>query len=68
MVKKVNFMLSVFCRNKTFALTVIVGFPGGSGDENVPAMWETWVQALGREDPLEKGMPAHSSIPAWRTP
>ena len=28
----------------------------------VPAMWETWVRALGWEDPLEKGMGTHSSI------
>ena len=28
----------------------------------------TWVQALGQEDPLEKGMAIHSSILAWRTP
>ena len=34
--------------------------------ENLPAMWETWVQALGWEDPLEKGMATHSSILAWR--
>ena len=31
-------------------------------------MWETGVQSLGREDPLEKGMATHSSIPAWKTP
>ena len=29
---------------------------------------ETWVQSLGWEDPLEKGMAAHSSILAWRIP
>ena len=29
-------------------------------------MQETWVQSLGREDPLEKGMVTHSSILAWR--
>ena len=29
---------------------------------NPPAMWETWVQSLGWEDPLEKGTAAHSSI------
>ena len=34
--------------------------------ENVPAMWETWVQSLGWEDPLEEGMATHSSILAWR--
>ena len=31
-------------------------------------MWETWVQSLGREDPLEKEMAIHSSILAWRIP
>ena len=34
----------------------------------LPAMWETWVQSLGREDPLEKEMATHSSILAWNTP
>ena len=36
--------------------------------KNLPAMWETWVQSLGWEDPLEKEMAAHSSILAWRIP
>ena len=36
--------------------------------KNLPAMQETWVQSLGREDPLEKRMSTHSSIPAWRIP
>ena len=31
-------------------------------------MWETQVQSLGQEDPLEKGMATHSSIRAWRIP
>ena len=31
-------------------------------------MQETWVQSLGWEDPLEKGMATHSSILAWRIP
>ena len=35
---------------------------------NTPAMWETWVQSLGWEDPLEEGMATHSSILAWRIP
>ena len=34
----------------------------------LPAMWETWVQSLGREDPLEKEMATHSSTLAWRIP
>ena len=39
--------------------------------KNPPAMqemWETWVQSLGREDPLEEGMATQSSILAWRIP
>ena len=36
--------------------------------KNPPAMWETWVQSLGWEDPLEKGKAIHSSILAWRIP
>ena len=36
--------------------------------KNPPVMQETWVQSLGREDPLEKGMTAHSSLLAWRIP
>ena len=31
-----------------------------------PTMWETWIQPLGWEDPLEKGKTIHSSILAWR--
>ena len=37
--------------------------------KNLPAMQETqemWIQSLGWEDPLEKGMATHSSILAWR--
>ena len=30
--------------------------------KNLPAVQETWVQSLGQEDPLEKGMGTHSSI------
>ena len=36
--------------------------------KNPPAMWETWVQSLRWEDPLEKGMATHISILAWRIP
>ena len=37
--------------------------------KNVPAMQETWIQSLGQEDSLEKGMMAtHSSILGWRIP
>ena len=34
----------------------------------LPAIWETQVPSLGREDPLEKEMATHSSILAWRIP
>ena len=30
--------------------------------KNAPAIWETWVQPLGWEDPLKEGMETHSSI------
>ena len=36
--------------------------------KNPPAVWETWVQSLGWEDPMEKGKTTHSSILAWRIP
>ena len=34
----------------------------------VPAMRETWVQSLGREDPLDKEMATHSGTLAWKIP
>ena len=34
----------------------------------LPTMWETWVQPLGGEDPLEEGVATHSPILAWRIP
>ena len=36
--------------------------------KNLPAMLETWVQSLGWEDSLEKGMATHSSVLAWKIP
>ena len=36
--------------------------------KRLPAMWETWVRSLGREDPLEKEMAIHSSTLAWKIP
>ena len=35
---------------------------------NLPVMWEMWVQSLGQEESLEKGMATHSSILVWRIP
>ena len=37
-------------------------------EKNLPAMHKTWVQSLGWEDPLEKGMATHFSIFVWRIP
>ena len=36
--------------------------------KHLPAVWETWVQSLGRKGSLEKEMVTHSSILAWRIP
>ena len=36
--------------------------------KNPPAMWETWVQSLGGEDPLEKGKATYSSVLTWKSP
>ena len=48
-----------------------MGLPGGaSGKEPAGQGWRQELQArsLGREDPLEEGMAAHSSLLAWRIP
>ena len=37
-------------------------------NKGLVTIWETWVQSLGWEDPLEKGKATHSSILAWRIP
>ena len=36
--------------------------------KNLPAIQETWVQSLGWEDTLERGMATHTSILAWGIP
>ena len=36
--------------------------------KNLPAMQETWIQSLGQEDTLEKGMATHSRNLAWKIP
>ena len=41
---------------------------GSDSKEFSFTMQETWVWSLGQEDPLEKGMATHSSIPAWKIP
>ena len=71
-VKKLSFLKSVTHFNK-----IIVSFYNNFKKwtslvapmvKNQPAMRESQVQSLGREDPLEKGMATHSSILAWRIP
>ena len=53
-------------------ILVYVSFTGASlgaqSVKNLPAMQQTQVQSLGREDPLEKGTATHPSILAWETP
>ena len=44
----------------------LMDFPGAQMVKNLPAMPDTWVQSLGQEDPLEKGMATYSSILAWK--
>ena len=36
--------------------------------KSLPAIWETWVCSLGGEEALEKEMPTHSSVLAWKIP
>ena len=51
-----------------------VGGLGGAGSQpedlplRLPAIWETRVESLGQEDPLEKKMATHSSTLAWKIP
>ena len=64
-------------RSKAWVLTLTIfftpycssrGFPVAQMAKNLPAIQETWVPSLGREDTLEKGVATHSSILAWRIP
>ena len=54
----------VIAHSKTLSRAPLVAQMGKS----LPAMQQTQVPSPGREDPLEKGMAAHFSIPAWRIP
>ena len=36
--------------------------------KNLPVMWETWIQSLSWEYPLEEEMETHASILTWRIP
>ena len=50
------------------ALPIRTSILGGSDCKASAYLWETWVQSLGWEDPLEKEMATHSSIFDWRIP
>ena len=66
----IYFKLLKFNFDSIILIVVIytVGFPRGSAVKVPPAMQETWIQSLGREDSLEKEMAIHSSIPLWEIP
>ena len=49
-------------------MTIIKAFLVAQMVKNLPAVQGTWVQSLGQEDPLEKGMATHSSILSWKIP
>ena len=55
-------------RRERLPIPVFLGFPGGSDGKESACMWETWVQFVGWEDPLEKEMSTHTSILAWEIP
>ena len=66
-----SFVLNFIFFVKVTSLLIIGvhwGFPCGSVVKNLPAIQETQVWSLGREDPLEKGMAAHASLLSWRIP
>ena len=62
--KELNFDLSILLLPYLLVQTSIVA----QLVKNPPAVWETWVQSLGWEDPREKGKPTQSSMLAWRIP
>ena len=45
-----------------------MSFPGDSAVNNLPAMQETRVQSVGREDTLENDIATHSNMLAWEIP
>ena len=49
-------------------LSLLLGFLVAQMVKSLPAMWETQVQFLSWEDPLEREMAIHSSILAWKIP
>ena len=59
-----NSVISLFIKG-----IVRASVPSGSRRvKHLLAVWETWVQSLGQEDPLEKDMATHSGVLVWRIP
>ena len=67
---KTDFLLSehTLVKKVFIFINFLLVFPGGSVVKNLPAIQETQIQSLVREDPPEKGMATHSSILSWRIP
>ena len=60
----VMMIINIYCHPVQYSWTSLVT----QLVKNLPAIRETWVHSLGREDPLEKGKATHFSILAWRIP
>ena len=67
-----SLFLTLFLRGNLIIGLIILFFSRASllaqSVKNLPAMQESWVRSLDREDPLEKEMATHSSSLAWRIP
>ena len=61
-----RFVIAFLPRNKHLLISWQQSSLVSQTVKNLPAICETWIQSLGQEDPLEKGIAAHSSILAWR--
>ena len=59
--------IQIFIMKKILSVAILTSLVA-QAVKYLPAMWETWVQSLGQEDPLEKEMATHSSIHAWKIP
>ena len=68
MQETLSWVRKISWRRDRLSIPVFLGFPGDSDGKELPAMWDTWVQSLGWEGPLEEGMATHTSILAWRIP
>ena len=71
---RTNLFMFLGSKNRSIPSSDLLIFQGNTDSlvaqvvKNLSAMWETQVQSLGQEDPLEKDMGTPSSILAWRIP